>query len=92
MLYSQKGASPVSRRQLPFNLVGLWVRVNGSHLLFQVTFQSSDHVLFEKSHVSTNARPQNLGWDIKYRKIHKPKAVFIIQKILTFDSHWYALL
>ena len=55
-LYSQKGASPVLQRQRPLSLVGLWVRVKESHLLFQVTCRSSDHVLLEKRNVSTNAR------------------------------------
>ena len=27
--------------------------------------------------------------DIKHRKTHKSKAFFVIQKILTFDSHQY---
>ena len=57
-LYSQKCAFPVSQGQLPLNLVGLWVRVKRPHLLFQVTCRSSDHAIFEKSHVSANARPQ----------------------------------
>ena len=58
-LYSQKCTSPVSQRQWPLKLVGLWVRVKRLHLLFQVTFRPSDHVVFEKRHVSTNARSQN---------------------------------
>ena len=72
-LYSQKGGSPVSQHQWPSNLVGLWVRVKGPHLLFQVTRRSSNHVLFEKLHVSTNARPQNSTEYIKYRKTHRSK-------------------
>ena len=44
---------------------------------------------FEKHHVSTNARPQNSVGDIKHRKTHKSKAFFVIQKILSFDSHQY---
>ena len=44
-LYLQKGASPISQRQWPLNLVGLWVRVKGPHLLFQVTCWSSYYVL-----------------------------------------------
>ena len=63
--------------------------MKGPHLLFQVTCQSSDHVLFEKCHVSTNTRPQNSAGDIKHRKTHKPKKIFVIEKILTFDSHQY---
>ena len=55
-LYSQKSTSPVSQRQWPLNSVGLWVRVKGPHLLFQVTGRSSDHLPFEKRHVSPNAR------------------------------------
>ena len=58
-LYSQNGASPVLQRQWPLNLVGLWVRLKGPHLVFQVTRGLSDHVIFEKRHVSTNAKPQN---------------------------------
>ena len=73
-LYSQKGASPVSRRQWPLNLVGLWVTLKGPNLFFQVTCRSGDHVLFEKRNVSTNARPQNSGGDIKHRKTHKSKS------------------
>ena len=53
----QKGASPISQHQLPLNLVGLWIKVKEPHLLFQVTCRSSYHVLFEKPHVFTNARP-----------------------------------
>ena len=90
MVYLQKGASPVSQCQWPLNLAGLWVRVKRPHLLFQVTWRSSDHVLFEKCHASTNARPQNSAGDINHRKTHKSKAFFVIQKILTFDSHQYA--
>ena len=82
--YSQKGASPVSQHQWPLNLVGLWVKVKGSHILSQVTYRSSDHVLFEKRHVSTNAR---LVQNSAEGKNHKSKAFFVIQKILTFDSH-----
>ena len=89
MLYSQKCASPVSQQQWPSNLVGLWVRVKDSHLLFQVNCWSSDRVLFEKRHVSTNARTQNSVGDIKNRKTHKFKAFFVLQKILTFDSYRY---
>ena len=79
-LYEQKGASPVSQRQLPLNLVGLWSRVKGPHLLFQVTCRSSDHVVFEKRHVSTNARPQNSAGDMKHRKTHKSEAFFCYSK------------
>ena len=46
-------------------------------------------MLFEKRHLSTNAWPQNSDGDIKHRKIHKSKSFFVIQKILTFDSHRY---
>ena len=61
----RKGASSFSHRQWPSNFVGLWVRVKGHYLLFQVTCWSSDHVLFEK-HESTNARPQNSEiWNIE---------------------------
>ena len=84
--------SPVSQRQWSFNLVGLWVRVKGPHQLFQVIRRSSHHVFFEKRHVSNNARPQNPTRDIKHRKNRKPKAFFVIQKILTFDSHRYTQL
>ena len=51
-------------------------------MLFQVTCRSSEHVLFEKRQVSTNARPQNSAGDIKHKKIHKSKAFFVIQKIV----------
>ena len=61
----------------------------GPHLLFQATCLSSGQVLFEKRHVSINARPQNSAGDIKNRKTHKSKDFFVIQKMLTFDSHRY---
>ena len=86
-LYSQKGASPVSQCQWPSNLEGLWVRVKEPHLLFQVSYRSSDRVLFEKRHVSTNAVLQNSVGDIKHRKTYKSKAFLVIQSILTFDSY-----
>ena len=57
-LYSQKGASPVSQRQWPLNLIGLWVRVKRPHLLFQVTCRSSDHALFEKRPLTQGHRTQ----------------------------------
>ena len=88
-LYSQKGASPVWQRQWKSNLVGSWVKVKGPHLLVQVSSWSSDHSLFKKLHVSTNAKPQNSAGDSKHRKTHKSKAYFIIQIILTFDSNQY---
>ena len=88
-LYSQKEATPVLQRQWLFNLVGLWVRVKEPHLLFQVTCRSSDRVLFEKRHLSTNPGLQNSTGDIKHRKTYKSKAFFVIQKILTFDSYRY---
>ena len=81
--------SPVSQRQWPFNFVVLRVKVKGHHLLIQVTCWKSDCVIFEKRHLSTNARPQHSAGDIKNRKTHKPKNFFIIQKNLTFDSNWY---
>ena len=89
-LYSQKCASPVSQRQWPLNLVGLWVRMKRLHLLFQVTCRSSDHVLFEKCHASINARLQNSDGYSKHRKPHKSIAFFVVQKIFKFDLHWYA--
>ena len=61
----------------------------GSHLLFQVTCISSDHVLFEKREVPTNARPYNSAGDMKHRKTHKLKASLVIQNTLPFDSHRY---
>ena len=75
-LCSEKDASPVWQFQWPLNFVGLWVRVKGPQLRFQVTCRSSDPVLCEKCHVSTNARPQNSARDIKLRKTHKSKAFF----------------
>ena len=69
-LYLQNRTSPVSQRQWPSSLVGLWVRVKESYLLFQVTCRSSDRVLFEKRHVSTNGREQNSAGDIKHRKTY----------------------
>ena len=95
-LYLQKGASPVSQRQLPLNLIGLWVRVKGPNLLFQVTCPSSEHFLFEKRHVSTNPRQSNIeisSRSVIHAKSQKSKAFsFVIQKMLTFDSHQYTLL
>ena len=88
-LYPQKGASSVSQCQWTSNLVGVWVRVKERHLLFQVNCRSSDHVLFEKRHVSTNAWLQNSVGDIKHKKTHKSKTFFVIQKILSFDLYRY---
>ena len=79
-LYLQKGASQVSQRQWKSNLIELWVRVKGPHLLFQVTWRSSDHVLFEKHHVSTNTRPQNSARDIKHRKTHKSRTFLLFKR------------
>ena len=52
-------------------------------------FQSSDCMLFEKRHVSTNPGLQNSAGVIKHRKTYKSKAFFVIQKMLTFDSYLY---
>ena len=79
-LYSQKGASPVSQRQWQPDLVGLWDRVKGHHLFFQVTCRSSDHVLFEKHHVSTNSRPQNSAGDMEKWKNPQIKSLFCYSK------------
>ena len=57
----------------------------GSHLLFQVTCRSRDHVPLEKHHAFTSTRPQNSAGDTKHRITHKSKAFYVIQKILTFD-------
>ena len=63
--------------------------MKGPNLFFQATYRSSDQVLFEKRHVSTNARPQNSA--IKHGKSQKSKKnFFVIQKILTFNLHRYA--
>ena len=70
-LHPQKGASPVSQYQWLLNLVGLYDRVKGPHLLFQVTSWSSDHVLFEKRHVHTSARSQNSVEEMKHTETHK---------------------
>ena len=86
-LYSLKGTSPVSELQWPLRLVGLWVKVKWPHQLFQVTCWSSNHVIFEKRDVSTNARRHNLAGDIKHRKTQKSKTFFVTQKVLTFYSH-----
>ena len=67
----------IDQSQWPLTLVGLWVRVKGPHLLFQVAYWSRDQVLFEKRHVYTNDRPQNSAGDIKHRKTHKWKAFFV---------------
>ena len=85
MLYSQNGATLVSQRQWSSDLVGLWVQMKGPHLLFQVTCPSSDHVLFEERHVSSNSKPQNSAGDIKQRKTHKSKA-FNIRFILIYTT------
>ena len=79
-LYSQKVASLFSQRQWPSNLVGLWVRKKEPHLLFQVKCRSSDRVLFEKRHVSTNAGLQNSVGDIKHRKAYKSKAFLLFKR------------
>ena len=80
-LFSQKDGSPFSQRQWPLNLVGLWVRVKGSYVPFQVNCRSSDNLLFEKRHVYTKAMPKNSAGDIKHRKTHKPTDFFVIQEI-----------
>ena len=62
------------------------------HLIFKVTCQLSDHVLFEKRHASTNAKPQNSAGDVKRRKTQKSKVFFVVQKILTLthiDNHHF---
>ena len=79
-LYSQKGASPVSQRQWPLNLVGIWVRVKRPHLFFQVNCRSNDHIIYEKRLVSTDARPQNSAGDINHRKTHKSKAFLLFKR------------
>ena len=88
-VYLHKGASLVSQRQWQLKLVGLWVRVKRPHLLFQVTYRSSDHVHFEKHHLSTNASHWTQLEMSNYRKTHKSKAFFVIQKISKFDSYRY---
>ena len=89
--YSQK-ASPVSQRQWPKILVGLWVRVKGPHRHFQVTCRSRDHVLFEKRHESTNARPQNSAGNIKYRKTLITIAFFLFKIYLSCLGKYFSLL
>ena len=79
-LYSQKGASPVSQRQWPSNIVVLGVRVKEPHQLFHVNYRLSDRELFEKRHISTNAGLQNSAKDIKHRKTYKSKAFFCYSK------------
>ena len=91
-LYLYKGASPVSQCQSPSNLVELSVRAKGPQVLFQVTCRSSDHVLFEKRHVSTNAKPQNSAGDIKHRKTHKTKAFLLFKRywhLIHIDIHYF---
>ena len=92
MLYSRKGASPVSQHQCPSNLVGLWLRVKWSQLLFQVTCRSSDHVLFEKRHVSTKARLQDSSEDIKHRKATNQKLFCYSKDINTWFASTYTSL
>ena len=79
-LYSQKGASPVLQRQGPSNLVGLWVRAKEPHLLFEVNCRSSDRVLFEKWHVSTNAELQKWAGDIKIEKLTNQKLFLLFKR------------
>ena len=92
--YAKKALSPPSLGQWPPILARCDLRcdlvtVKAPHLLFQVTCRSSDHVLFEKLHVFTNARPQNSVGNTKHRKTHEWKVFLVIQKMLTFDSHRY---
>ena len=54
--------------------------MKGTHLVFQVTCQSRNHVLFEKRLASTDARPQNSAGDIKHRKTHKLKAFLLFKR------------
>ena len=42
--------------------------------------RSSDHMLFEKRHVSANTRPQNSAGDIKDKKTHKSKAFLLFKR------------
>ena len=79
-LSSQKGASPVSQRQWPSNLVGLWVRVKEPHVLFKVNCQSSDRVLFQKRHVSNNVGLQNSVGYIKHRKTYRSKSFLLFKR------------
>ena len=65
------------------------VRVKKPHFLFQVTCQC-DHMLFEKRHVFTDARPQNSAEYIKHRKNHKSKAFLLIKRYLNhIDIHHF---
>ena len=80
-LCSQKGASPVSQRQWSSNLVGFWVRVMVSHLLFQVACQLRDHVLSEKGHISTDARPHKSVGDTKHKKLTNQKFSYYSKNI-----------
>ena len=90
-LYSQKGASPmtISQRQWPLNLVELWVRKKGPHLLFQITCRSSDQVLFEKRHVSTNARPQVSQLEISNIEKFTNQKLFLYSKVINI---WFTLI
>ena len=75
------------------NILGrLSVRVKSPRLPFQLTSRSRDRVFFEKRHVSISARPQNSAGNTKHKKAHKSKPFCVIQKVLTFDSYWYATL
>ena len=91
-LYSQKGVSSILQHQWPLNLVMLWVRVKGPHLLFQVTCQSSDYVLIKKCHVSTKARPQNSAGDVKHRKVTNQKLLSLFKRYWIWFTLAYIIL
>ena len=83
MLYWQKGASPVSQRQWTLNLVRLWVRVKGHHLLSQVTCWSSDHMhlrmlFYDVMYPLTQDYRTQL--EISNRKTYKLKAFLLFKR------------
>ena len=70
----------ISSITMPMTIKLGMVRVKESQLLTEVTCRSSDHLLFEKRHVSTNARPQNSAGDIKYRKLTNQKLFLLLKR------------
>ena len=87
--YSQKETSPVSQRQWPSKLVGLWVRVKEPHLLFPVNFnQVIACFLRNVMYPLTQGYRTQLELS-NIEKLTNQKLFFVIQKILTFDSYLY---
>ena len=56
----------------------------GPYLHFQLTCRTRDHVLFEKTHEFTDARPQNSAGDTKHRYLTNQKLFLLFKRILSW--------